>query len=91
MSSATFPILKEEHDLSIRVLVDRSTVEVFIMGGRVVFSATYAPTVLYVPDTHVALHAWGVNVGNASADVYSMGCGWTDPPYQPRPSFSWNA
>ena len=23
------------------------------------FSATYAPSVLYVPDTHVALHAWG--------------------------------
>ena len=72
--------------LELRLLVDRSVVEVFVMGGRAVFSKTFAPSVLYVPDTHVALQAWGdVDALTASVDVYSMGCGWTDPPYQPDP------
>ena len=57
------------------------------MGGRAVFSATYAPSVLYVPDTHVALHAWNLSVADASVDVFSMGCGWTSPPYQTNPTF----
>jgi len=81
---ATFPILKGE-ELSLRVLVDRSVVEVFVMGGRVVFTKTYNPSVLYVPDTNVVLHAWG-NSLTASADVFSMGCGWTAEPYQPHPT-----
>ena len=68
-----------------RLLVDRSVVEAFIMGGRVVFSTTYRPSVLYVPDTHISLHAWGTPLINASIDVFSMGCGWTDAPYQPHP------
>jgi S-adenosylmethionine/arginine decarboxylase-like enzyme len=86
LSTATFHILPGEQHVHVRLLVDRSTVEVFVMGGRVVFSATYNPSVLYVPDTHVALHAWGVSSANASVDVYSMGCGWTDPPYQANPT-----
>ena len=36
------------------------------MGGRVVFSKVYAPKLLMVPDTHVAIQAWGAPV---SADV----------------------
>ena len=55
------------------------------MGGRVVFSKTFNPEVLYIPDTNVALHAWGA-ASTASVDVFSMGCGWADPPYQPRPT-----
>lgn len=86
LSMATFPILAGETALEMRLLVDRSTVEVFVMGGRVVFSATYRPSVLYVPDTHIALHAWGSAAMNASVDVYSMGCGWTEAPYQPHPT-----
>ena len=86
VAQASFPILKGETALELRVLVDRSVVEVFVMGGRAVFSKTFAPSVLYVPDTHVALQAWGdVDALAASVDVYSMGCGWTDPPYQPAP------
>ena len=88
LSTASFSILKGESAIDLRLLVDRSVVEVFVMGGRVVFSATYAPSVLYVPDTHIALHAWGSTTGGVTAtsiEVYSMGCGWTDPPYQTNP------
>ena len=68
------------------MLVDRSVVEVFAMGGRVVFSKTYNPGLLYVPDTNIALQTWGAGT-TASIDVWSMGCGWSDPPYQPNPTF----
>ena len=87
LAQAAFPILKGETTLDIRVLVDRSIVEAFIMGGRVVFSKTYNPAVLYVPDTHVAVHSWDTSAAlSASADVFSMGCGWTQEPYQPHPT-----
>ena len=54
------------------------------MGGRVVFTEAYMPQVLYVPDTNVALHAWGAAL-TASIDVHSMGCGWTAMPYCEHP------
>jgi sucrose-6-phosphate hydrolase SacC (GH32 family) len=85
LRQAPFPILKGEAALDMRILVDRSIVEVFVMGGRAVFSKTYNPAVLYVPDTNIALQAWGTAV-TASVDVHSMGCGWTNPPYQPHPT-----
>ena len=74
-----------EAALDLRILVDRSVVEVFVQGGRAVFSKTFAPSVLYVPDTWLAVHAWGVPVTLETIDVHSMGCGWTDPPWQPHP------
>ena len=86
LSQVTFPILKGETTLDLRVLVDRSIVEVFFMGGRAVFSKTFNPAVLYVPDTHVVLQAWGADLTVGSVDVFSMGCGWADPPYQPNPT-----
>ena len=46
-----------ETTLDIRLLVDRSIVEAFVMGGRVVFYKVYAPALLMVPDTQVALQA----------------------------------
>ena len=49
---------------------DRSIVEAFIMQGRVVFSKVYSPARLYIPDTHVALQAWGASI-TADIDVYS--------------------
>jgi len=85
VAEAPFPILKGENVVDLRVLVDRSVVEVFIMGGRVVFSKTFLPNPLYVPDTNVVLEAWGTTA-NASVAVFSMGCGWTDPPYSSNPS-----
>ena len=71
--------------LDIRVLVDRSLVEVFVMGGRVVFTKTYELPLLYVPDTNVVLQTWDAAT-TASADVFSMGCGWADEPWQPHPT-----
>ena len=65
--------------------MDRSVVEVFVMGGRVVFSKVYAPALLMVPDTNVALQAWGAPV-SADIEVHSMGCGWTAEPYQTNPT-----
>ena len=85
LASASFAILKGEAVVDIRVLVDRSLVEVFVMGGRVVFSKTYNPSVFYVPDTNVALQAWGTPI-TADVDVFSMGCGYTKDPYQPHPT-----
>jgi len=85
LSQASFPILSNEKTLTMRFLVDRSIVEVFVMGGRVVFTKAYNPAVLYVPDTNVAVHAWGV-AATTSIDVFSMGCGWSNPPYQPNPT-----
>merc|ERR1712166_98964 len=84
-TTAHFQILKGETSLEIRMLVDRSIVEVFVMGGRVVFTQMFNPAVLYVPDTNVALHSWGTNA-IATVDVFSMGCGWTNAPYQPNPT-----
>jgi len=84
---ASFHILKGETTVDMRILVDRSVVEVFIMGGRVVFSKTYEPQTMYVPDTNIALQAWGTTpLDIESLDVFSMGCGWTNPPYQPTPT-----
>lgn len=80
-----FPILQGETTLDIRILVDRSIVEVFVMGGRAVFTKDYNPKLLYIPDTNIALQAWGTEI-RASVDVFSMGCGWTNPPYQPNPT-----
>ena len=37
---------------------------------RVVFSKVYSPALLYIPDTHVALQAWGAAV-TADIDVHS--------------------
>ena len=86
LAQASFPILARETALELRILVDRSVVEVFVMGGRAVFTKSFLPSVLYVPDTHVVLQAWGdvAALTLPSVEVYSMGCGWTDPPYQPH-------
>ena len=40
------------------------------MGGRVVFTSVYSPARLFIPDTHVALQAWGAAV-TADIDVHS--------------------
>ena len=74
-----------ETTLDIRLLVDRSIVEAFVMGGRAVFSKVYAPALLMVPDTHVSLQAWGGPL-TADVEVHSMGCGWTAEPYQTNPT-----
>ena len=69
-----FPILATETAVRVRVLVDRSIVEIFVQGGRV------AKTVRAYPkpgSNQVWLEATspaGATVSNVTA--FSMGCGW---------------
>ena len=84
--SRQFQIFQDEATVDIRLLVDRSIVEAFVMGGRVVFTKMFYPADGTVPDTHVALQAAGAAVTVGSVQVFSMGCGWSDPPYQPNPT-----
>jgi len=48
-------------------------------------SPLFRPNPTQLPDTNVALHAWGTPI-TASVDVFSMGCGWTEEPWQPHPT-----
>ena len=82
-----FAIRRGETTLMLRILVDRSIVEAFVMGGRAVLTKAFNPSVLYVPDTHVAVHAWGsAAITVESLDVFAMGCGWASAPYQANPT-----
>ena len=69
--------------VDVRILVDRSIVEIFVAGGRVAALMAYEPA--DVSMTHV--HMWGegtaaeqagaaVGVGARDVEVFSMGCGW---------------
>lgn len=82
-----FVLLGSETSVSLRVLVDRSTVEVFAAAGRSVVSVRDFPLE----------HETGVRIGNTKANTnsssnalgsigalvvtsakgWSMGCGWT--------------
>ena len=77
-ASLDFAILPEETSVSVRVLVDRAVVEAFVAGGRAVFTqkVVWQDSLVYVASTSGAV---------ANLTVYSMGCGWNDPPYQERP------
>lgn len=85
LAQVGFPIPKGETQLDLRILMERCVVEVFVMGGRVVFSKTYSPQVLYVPDTNVVVQAWVATLTSA-VDVFAMGRGWTNSPYQSEPT-----
>ena len=76
LSSATsFPILQDEKDVVVRVLVDRSVAEAFVQGGRAGFIVSdnrYTDS-----NSSVTIFNNGgapLTVTNASA--YGMGCGW---------------
>ena len=65
-----------ETELRLRVLVDRSVVEVFAAGGRVVATARDYPAL-----DEVAVRAWARAPSPlvlTSASAWSMGCGWED-------------
>lgn len=77
LNGVNFPILAVEAKVEVRILVDRSIVEVFVQGGRV------AQTVRAYPkpgESQVWLEAGagGATVSNVAA--YSMGCGWAQDP-----------
>lgn len=78
--TTVFLVLKGEGVVSLRVLVDRSVVEVFVQGGRA--SAVARDYNGAVEETHV--HITNTNTNTAAAAsleirnlaVHSMGCGW---------------
>jgi hypothetical protein len=83
-ATSKFSIFKGETVVDMRLLVDRSIVEAFIMGGRTVFTKTFGPP--QIPDTNVVVEAAGADATANSVEVWSMGCGWTAVPYQPNPT-----
>ena len=71
-----FDVLPDETSLDLRVLIDRSVVEVFVMGGRATQISHDYPAEGDGSGFH--LLNWGqapVTVSNLS--IASMGCGWT--------------
>jgi hypothetical protein len=85
-ANGTLIIFKDQTHIEIRLVVDRSIVEVFVMSGRAVFTKTFGPH--FAPDTHVVVEAAAEHAAVQSAEVWSMGCGWTNAPYQPHPTMS---
>ena len=79
--STTFTLLPGETTVDIRIVVDRSIVEAFVMGGRGVLTKTVHDSI----DTNVLLFS-GSGAVAKSAEVWSMGCGWDPVPYTDSPS-----
>ena len=75
------PVLDGEETFDLRILVDRQVVETFVHGGRCVFTQVTGVQGT-TPGTSVTISAQTA-VAVASARVFSMGCGWTDPAYSP--------
>ena len=73
---AAVPILPGETSFDMRILVDRSMIEAFFMGGRAVFTMAHAPMDGGAPPTFVNLISRNVST-DASVEVLSMSCGWT--------------
>ena len=70
--SASIRLRAEEHSFSLRLLVDRSIVEVFAGSGRAVLTTRDYPKV-----DETAVQVWSTDravVSNIAA--WSMGCGW---------------
>eukprot|EP00041_Stephanoeca_diplocostata_P017917 m.370070 g.370070 ORF g.370070 m.370070 type:complete len:104 (+) comp20858_c0_seq12:2318-2629(+) len=63
--------------LDVRILVDRSVVEVFVMGGRIAW--VHADPLFNETKTAVHLYNDGAHVVAASnVSIFGMGCGWRD-------------
>lgn len=70
-----FDVLKGERSITVRVLVDRSVVEVFVQGGRAStvardYNGGEDETAIHITNTD------GAALDIANLTVYSMGCGW---------------
>ena len=77
-TSLAFSVLPGETAVNVRVLVDRALVEAFVADGRAVLTQAIA-----WEDSTV--HVESSTGATADVIVYSMGCGWNDPPYEERP------
>ena len=101
--SAPFALLPSELNstagsvrIDLRVLVDRSIVEAFLLGGRVALTKTLPiPAASALSDTAVQLVSYaqaearpqqGQVVMVQNATVWSMGCGWDAVPYTDDPA-----
>ena len=79
-TSAAVPLLKGETEFELRILVDRCIVEAFLMGGRAAFTSSGPATAAGAPPGTAVKVFSATGVRLAAATVYSMGCGWTNPP-----------
>ena len=74
--NATFDLVREQDELDVRVVVDRSVVEIFVAGGRVAgLMATRTPNSTLATAVHLFAPAEALV---ASLDIWSMGCGWNE-------------
>ena len=80
---AKLPILEGEKLFDMRIVVDRSIIEAFLMGGRAVFTEKWSTAKGEAPETFVSLTSNFATT--ASANVWSMGCGWTEEPWCAKP------
>jgi sucrose-6-phosphate hydrolase SacC (GH32 family) len=67
--------------VTLRILVDRSVVEVFVGSGQVSALMAYEPPSLAATQIHMftaAAAAAGVAPVTAGVEVHSMGCGWDE-------------
>lgn len=72
----SFELLEGESTVDLRVLVDRSVVEVFVARGQVASLVAYQPPDLGYTNVHV-LSGDG-RVATKGIHVWSMGCGWNE-------------
>ena len=81
-TKATLKVLTGE-TLDIRVLVDRSVVEIFANKGRAAFVS--ADNSFHENHTKVALFNSGKAPVTANVSAFGMGCGWTKTKPTPKP------
>lgn len=69
-----FTVLSGEQMLNMRLLIDRTIVEIFVQGGRVAYTKSHVP----VDWQHSAVQLLASNGSAlcAMAKVWTMGCGW---------------
>ena len=89
-----FPIFLDEQAINVRLLPDRSIVDIFVQGGRLAGTLTWGATPYQgiralaprkPEDSAVVL--WSETAGvTADVDVHSMGCGWVNPSYTEHPT-----
>ena len=72
--------MRGEDELDVRLVVDRSVVEIFVAGGRVAgLMATRTPNATLATAVHVFAPAFApAGALVASLDIWSMGCGWNE-------------
>jgi len=76
--STSFTVLANETALSLRIIVDRVLVEVFVQGGRVAFTKSFVPPRWQNSAVHLLAQGTTTTMVLNRMHVWSMGCGWVD-------------